>query len=91
MNEQTQQLNKYRVFVHGFGTGLVFARNRTQAHYLVILHLRKETPTLSFTQPMEISRLWGAKGYDRAIVLQWQAWDEDELQRVSNFRLLSMV
>lgn len=95
MSKQAQQMNKYSVEVHGFGAGTVWAKNRTQAHYLVIKHLRDNLKeTVPFTQPMQLRRLWLNHRAPSPIpcIHAWWDWDsQQEWENVGKFRLLGKV
>lgn len=81
-NGGERAMKRYSVFVHGFGDGQVWARNRAQAHYAVILHLRGLGESVSFTQPMNLTKLANERGFMRPGVCKWQAWDESEPEEI---------
>lgn len=77
-------MNKYHVEVHGFGDGYVWAKTRSQAHYLVIQHLRRDC-AVPFTQPMNLCKLHIASGQNipgSAGVSKWREWQEEEFETV---------
>lgn len=91
-NQGDRLMKKYAVFIHGVGDGMVWARNNRAVRWIVLQHLANQGVSMPFTQPMQISRLWGARGYMRHSVCKWQMWNEDEPQEIeAKFSLVGGV
>lgn len=86
-----ENVHRYKVEIHGFGTAQVNAAKEKQVRWMMVQFLRANgQPQTPFMQPMEIRRMYGPAMPWKTGVVRWQAWDEDEPQDVSNFRLVSV-